>query len=87
MRRLAISVSVFLALSGCTMSEVNEVALFDYEKGDRAHTVALKTLGNVTAGAVALPVLVIFAAIAGSVQNGARLSGGVSGGRVTVSTP
>ena len=87
MRMGSIGLVACLLLSGCSMSDVNEVALFDYERGDPAGKVALKTLGNVTAGALALPLVVCWAVVAGTVQSGGRISGGISGGRITVTSP
>lgn len=57
---------LLLFLSGCTLEQLNEVALFDYDRTDTVPSVAGKTVANLFAGAVALPVLIVAAAA----QNG-----------------
>lgn len=74
-----------LILSGCTRSEVNEVAPVKYTSGDNPAEIALKTTANVMIAVVAVPVVAAGMFIAAVGSNGGSLSGGASSKGVTIS--
>ena len=51
-----------LLLSGCTRRQVNEVSVFEYEAGDNAFLVMLKTTGNIVPWVGGVAVLAVMAA-------------------------
>ena len=77
MKWLSVPLCALLLVSGCSLSQVNEVAIIDYERQDNAGEVALKTAGNVVVWGVALPVGVAIGLVLAIAQSGGA-SGGIS---------
>jgi hypothetical protein len=67
-----------LLMSGCTRQQVNSYSVFEYEAGDNAFLVMLKTTGNLVPWVGGAVVLAVMAAPQAALQGGLQAAADAS---------